>query len=121
MSERIKFTVYRHTWIRGDGSGVLLNDHGCRCCLGHLARDLGIPDDKLRGFGTPAYSGAEGFPASLVTDAACHSNTEACINIVQINDAPTSDEDVREARLSAAFRAIGIDVEFRDSAEVTEP
>ncbi len=124
MSERIKFTVYRDTWLRGIGShnSFLLAHDGKRCCLGHMARDLGADDGALLEVCTPRASSKEvRWPESfLATDEAeITRNSDLAFRLMSINDDETLSDVEREERLTATLAQAGIDVEFRDSAEVT--
>lgn len=109
MTERIKFTVFRDTWLRG-GDSCLLDGAGNRCCLGHLARDMGIDDDSLEDEAMPHNVPSPLWPAllgngkdSLAWDAAI------------TNDDTEITNEQREERLVARFAREGIDVEFKDS------
>jgi hypothetical protein len=120
VTERIKFTVFRDTWLRGAGDGLLLDSNGKRCCLGFLGQQLGCSDGALVDTAMP--QGLEGgeadkFPASLVGTSATGypAATKICNDIASLND--EVDAKDREPRLTELFAKADIDVEFRDSAD----
>lgn len=118
MSERIKFTVFRDKWLRGIPEGsCLLSDTGSRCCLGHLARDLGATDDFLIRYSAPASSargGFSGWPQFLLTENG--RNSEVAFQLMRVNDLGGLSESEREAELTELFAKAGIDVTFVDGA-----
>lgn len=125
MSERIKFTVYRDTWLRGrsTASSSLLDESGMRCCLGHLARDLGAEDSAIDGACTPRGAlGSVNWPPFLLTTPQRASeairNSADAFALMGINDDVALSDTEREAQLTSRFAENGVDVEFRDSAEV---
>ncbi len=118
MSERIKFTVWRDKWLRGNSQRSALRiETGCMCCLGFLAKTLGATDELIDGYGTPEEVGAIEWPESLVVQGEDrHEDTDVCESIVYINDEAGYDDDEREAHLRDLFARAGIDIEFRDGA-----
>lgn len=117
--QRLKFTVYRESWLRGNGtaSGLLLD--GQRCCLGFLGKACGIPDDEMRQKAEPESIDPmliRLWPRSIVNLS--KTNTALCSNIIEENDCDDYDaDDLREVALSALFADAGIDVEFVDGRE----
>lgn len=51
--EKLKFTVNREEWLRGQNYGCLLDEDGMKCCLGFAALALGYSQDKIRDIGRP--------------------------------------------------------------------
>ena len=118
MSERIKFTVWRGKWLRGNSQrSALLVENGCMCCLGFLAKTLGATDELIDGHGTPEEVRAIPWPESLVAqgELKCE-DTEVCMSIVYANDDDGYADDERESHLRDLFARAGIDIEFRDGA-----
>jgi hypothetical protein len=121
VTERIKFTVFRNTWLRGGGDGNLLDAAGCRCCLGFLGRQLGCSDDDQRDVGLPQeLDSASKWPTNLVAlvddeDGSSFMGTCALDEIIGVNDSMTTSDDAREQQLTELFAALSIDVDFKDS------
>jgi hypothetical protein len=128
VTERIKFTVWRDKWLRGDPkNSCLLNDQGCRCCLGFLGQEVDIADRHQLSVGLPhevSYQSADAakkWPVGLLeaTDADDDSSehfreSTVCNSIVHINDNKRLTDEERETKLTEQFASVGIDVEFRD-------
>lgn len=112
-----EFTVDRRTWARGQRNGepALLNEQGCRCCLGFYAAACGVPDadmsneqspGSIYGWETKLIHAGEGAGGIYHVDAQCTTL------LMRTNDATNLTEDEREARLTEQFAAIGITVRF---------
>lgn len=121
MSERIKFTVWRDEWLRGQGTETssLLDADGKRCCLGHLARDLGAKDSDLVEVRSPRGALGDvdwpGFLLSRDLDSPIRNSADA-FELMRINDSTYGTEEERERVLTELFAEHGIDVEFRDGS-----
>ena len=115
---RVRFTVYRETWARGGHEGTrLLGEDGMRCCMGHLARDLGVADAACldRSITPRRAYGAAGFqplPDPAVDRYLRVANSGA--SFVAVNDDPSIPDGEREALLTEMFADQGIDVTFVD-------
>lgn len=112
MTDRVHFVVYRDKWIRGGNfeSCLLDTDTGCRCCLGHLARDVGIGDNEIKHAVMPYEAPSDLWPASLVP----HYQDCLAWDAANTNDNTEIDDAERERRLTERFARDGIEVEFRD-------
>lgn len=121
---RKRFTVDRKTWLRGKGrSSVLLDDKGCRCCLGFAAQQLcGIADSVLFGKTTPA-SLPRLFANTIPQLVRVHdgiipehngefSDSAQGNMIMHFNDTCGLFDEEREELLTKRFAELGIDVEF---------
>lgn len=116
MSDRIKFTVYRDTWMRGC-AGKLFSE-GKRCCLRFLGNACGIPDTALSELGEPEEASPENWPETIVTpgdDETSPQTTTLCQYIIGVNDDTEITDETREPRLIEYFDAAGVDVEFLDT------
>lgn len=117
--ERVKFTVYRDTWARGGrpGSSLLDPEDGWRCCLGHLARDLGVSDDACAGrtyFPRRKYDeNLEEVPDPRIDR---YRRIVESAQFVRVNDDPNMSDVDREALLTEMFSDSGVDVSFVDTA-----
>lgn len=119
MSRR-RFTVYRESWLRGNGtaSGLLLN--GQRCCLGFLGKACGIPDGEMYQVADPESVAPElqSLWPETILSAESKTHTRLCGNILEENDCDDFETDeLREVALSALFADAGIDVTFADGSE----
>lgn len=112
---RVAFTVYRGTWSRGVGEGTsLLSEDGRRCCLGHLARDLGVPDADVR---LRAFVPRVRFIGERRVDspaAELYLRIAKGAAFVSVNDNPDIPDEEREALLTEMFADAGADVAFVD-------
>lgn len=118
----MKFTVERSSWDRGNGNGMLVGPRG-NCCLGFLGLACGMSEEDLREIGVPEETvehcredeGSMRWPKELVywNDERGRYRDRSCVgDIVDANDDARMDDAEREARLTALFSRIGIDVEF---------
>ncbi len=103
------FTVDRATWLRGNTNGAtLLDEEGCRCCVGFLARDMGHSDTEMFCRSTLtdlSYENAN-LPSGL---ADADEETGA---IYAVNDDDSLTDGQREATLTRLFADIGVEVRF---------
>jgi hypothetical protein len=117
-----RFTVMRSNWDRGNKQGQLLGSNGM-CCLGFLGAACGVPDADLRGQGLPeettSISDVESrWPAKIVQwkddGAGCAEwhDTRLVSELIEVNDDPHLDDEVREERLTALFKKADLEVEF---------
>lgn len=115
-----KLVIDRSKWYRGKGgedSRLLLAD-GQMCCLGFDLLRRGLQPQDIRGVGTPDQLNAEEDAlAGLITvcEECGSSHYELSAvgeGLVDTNDLTTLDEPTREAKLTALFAEIGVDVEF---------
>lgn len=115
---RTRFTVYRETWVRGGRTPTrLLTDEGGRCCLGHLARDLGIGDEACLGrtfFPRRSYDGNLDEIPSPPIDRYLRIAESA--PFVSVNDNDSISDAEREALLTEMFADGGVDVTFVDGS-----
>jgi len=106
-----KFVVDRSTWNNGrHGKGLaeLLNKKGYRCCLGFVASQCGVSDEKLLKVLQPKYLKAWIRP---LTDLH-FKETELSKIAMDINDSPSLNDDQREFRLKELFAEHGYSIEF---------
>jgi hypothetical protein len=127
MSERpTEFVVQRSKWLRGKEDGtVLLDQHGCMCCLGFVAKQCGVTDYNLLDSGLPSSMGlsegdedAQRIGGVLLTPQRYSSSPGSWRDAdlvevaVEINDSTTLTDDEREARLTALFAKHGYTLRF---------
>lgn len=118
-AKKIKFTVRRKNWLRGNtDTSTLLNDTGSMCCLGFLGRACGIKQKDLLFRDTPASCAdiAESYPKSIVKkkkDKTWYVNSDICFQIMNINDKDKLSLSERESKLKTLFKKAGIEVTFK--------
>ncbi len=105
----MKFTVERKKWIRGRPHGsCLLKSNGHMCCLGFLAKELGIQDKKLFYVQLPDMLAEDG----LTVEQSEFSDID-WRDIVSTNDSYQVESN-REEVLKELFLEAGYQVEFVD-------
>jgi len=108
----MKVVIERAKWVRGGKNGwsSLLNDKGCMCCLGFVAKAHGYEDKHLLGAGFTPRDGKTRWSGALSWLGGIGGE---CAEIAGINDVTGQDEDaVRERKLTARFAEHGIELEF---------
>lgn len=138
MEAKQTFVVAREKWMRGGSSDTaLLTLDGMRCCLGFVAAQCGIADDRITTIAEPldiddalglvpdenAKHPLVELSRELDDDGYCSvsaQNTELSGDAIEINDSPSIDDAEREKRLSAAFTKHGYAIEFVDTREQLE-
>jgi hypothetical protein len=106
--------INRHTWLRGRQGSVLLRPRDQkRCCLGQCLGDAGVPDSILENRSTPGSIERRIVPDAWrwLLNEDCPSNSEACLRLMEANDARMTEEG-RETRLIELFARNGVQVEF---------
>jgi hypothetical protein len=119
------FTITRERWLRGDAPdgklSYLRDREGDQCCLGFYASACGISDEVLLERTSPDEVGGPGeadIPHQmqwLVTKDALGEgrvSSDACDELMWLNDKPFFDPVARELAIAKAFAAQGITVEF---------
>lgn len=111
---RVRLTIYRETWARGGRTParLLSEEDGSRCCLGHLARDLGIPDSAC--LGRIFYPRRSYDDEGAVADPAIerYLSIAKAAEFVSVNDNPTMSDPEREGLLTEMFADRDVDVSF---------
>lgn len=123
----MKFVIDRSKWRcggnsynkQGLGETQLLNEEGYMCCLGQISCQLGIPENKLLGYGTPS--------SLNIANILCHSfeyygspiyrSSVLASKAMQINDNGFLSNKEREIRLIELFNDHHHELEFVDNAE----
>jgi hypothetical protein len=105
------FVVDRKTWLRGSLSAELLTTDGTRCCVGFLAKEMGVSDDDMRHCQV-LHEVIEDAESSLPGPLRSPSMVVGNDNIYVANDDHQVSDTAREARLTELFAAIGIEVRF---------
>lgn len=117
----MKFTVDRRTWYRGKGSSssVLLNDDDMRCCIGFVAEQCGIPDEKLANLKSLhsctknlEYIEPTTFPRWMNSVKSQGYASSDLMEAYQTNDNRMINDDAREKQLIAIFARNGDELEF---------
>lgn len=128
MSDRIKLTIPRSQWLRGEGgssSWLLRPSDGKLCCLGHALRACGRTDDELRLIKTPntgfRYNSETGkdvnscTPPGTGTPLERHQPVaESLMTLMHVNDHGDMVPDERERLIAEGLGKYGFDVEFVD-------
>ena len=127
----MEFTVDRSLWARGKkfdqyGDSRLLNEFGCMCCLGFLAKACGYEDEQLDGTADPEelfkQEHEDLWPDGLLRESSDDDlefrsgydrwNTDACHDIINTNDDETIGDELREEMLTILFARLGIKIVF---------
>jgi len=48
-----KYTIDRKKWVRGNGTGTLVNDSECLCIMGFVMQAAGVTLNEMFGYSTP--------------------------------------------------------------------
>lgn len=128
------FVVDRKKWLRGEGdeNSCLLTRGNRMCCLGFYAEACGLDRKVIRNIATPsnAVKVTKGEPTAvdreyrevsrksdvvwktkLVNISGDDSIT--CGRMMSVNDDEDITDEVRETKLTALFKALGIKVKFK--------
>lgn len=120
----MKLIIDRRIWLRGEGDAddnpadpacLLRESDGKRCCVGIYLRALGVPDSELKG--VREAQGVRGLPADAhwLVDSHEHrmiQNSQAGLDLYDLNDAKRPGGVVREARIRKKFAEHGVEVRF---------
>lgn len=116
MSEHPReFVVQRSKWLRGDPmNSALLDEDGCRCCLGFVSSQCGVPDRHMLERATPSVilHSTEPVVGVLVQATARRKHTELARHAIPLNDSAMLTDDEREAKLAALFAEHGYALRF---------
>jgi hypothetical protein len=116
--DRMKFTVDRKMWFRGQGADEsrMLRTDGKRCCIGFVGKQCRVPDKDMRNkkvidaIKTPSSKAL--FPVWMTKD--CYSVKRDIDRAYGMNDCPLMSETEREQRLKELFLRNGDEIEFVD-------
>ncbi len=114
----IKVVIERSKWLRGTGDGTLLDDNGCKCCLGFLGKVCGYTDKDIKRKGTPADLNTKSFannkwPESILEPDGRY-NTKLTDDLTTANDSTTLKGANKERRVKSLGKQGGIDFVFVD-------
>lgn len=116
-----EFVVKRSQWLRGDfENSYLSNDKGMKCCLGFYSCAAGFLDKDIKMQGAPNElvdsSGKvwDTFLLESPTEDSESCNSNACFDLMSINDDDTSDDAEKEFLLKEKFAEHGVKVTFVD-------
>ena len=124
-----KITINRTTWLRGDGNGKLLDEHGMMCCIGQACEQLGVSRDDLLYNGAVAdlINGGVNVPKQFSTvdkTALTHKcgkcghedgqlkEKDTLLAAYEINDSRDTSDAYKEEALVPVFAQLGLAVEF---------
>jgi len=116
MRKVSKLTIDRAKWknqacdINVYGYTKLLNPEGNMCCLGFLARKIGVKDILNRGMPTSCKGSPEGIP-HLVDKVTGH--TDFATEAIVINDGFHETSKQKERELTRLFKKEGIELTFK--------
>lgn len=118
MSKNIKkLVIDRALW----GSASLLRRDGRMCCLGHLGKACGVPDEAMFNVGTPdglLKIESNKYPRKFDNTRWANYNDFGVVDIAtEINDSNKSLKE-KEYRLKILFKAHGINLSFKGKSEV---
>ncbi len=125
MSEPFKVTIYRDSWMRGEGGAKLLNPSTKRmCCLGQILCQAGVSLDDLVDHSTPSRfvrTSGTVIPQScnlLLKKTPGYVSTADSIEsdrAMQINDWQSFQSDQeRETKLIPVLQKLGFEPTFVD-------
>jgi hypothetical protein len=113
----MKFTVDRKTWYRGNGpsGSALLREDGCRCCIGFVGQQCGVPDEALLNVRSVEYlklgdQQKAKFP-EWMWEFVGHSYA-GIEQAYHINDDRFMNDEERETQLKTIFANNGDEIEF---------
>lgn len=125
----MKFTIDRRTWYRGrKNSALIINNpqvkpefQGYSCCLGHIAKQCGIPDNTLKGIATPkSLRGLVSLDSEFMDKLTDYKvmpygtmmNSPTCSSMMEVNDNRVIEDKNREAELIFLAAKLGWTLEF---------
>lgn len=99
---------------RGHGVTYMLNLEGYMCCLGQVAKQLGVSDEAQRRKRNPCHVGAECLVGILITSTGSRGveDTDLADRAIEINDDKTIGPAERERLLAEHFATHGHEIEF---------
>lgn len=119
-----EFTIDRSKWRRGDGGGVLLDDGGCGCVLGHLLAACGVAREPLSQSEVPSDPKVRRLLSGDLEELLLRRHSDPDSSSVSVSGRTLfscaalaendlgGDEGRREARLIDLFRRAGITLRF---------
>ena len=115
-----KLTIDRKRWLRGTGSGLLLDrSNNKMCCLGFYSIACGLPKKLITNHGCPAdiemiYDMPLPEPMQWLRsmDFGRVKSSQLADKLMRANDKISLDPEVREERITRYFAKKGIEVEF---------
>ena len=115
-----QFTIIREKWLRGDeDTSMLLDDTGCRCCLGSYLQACGLTDAQLQDRHVPADVRG-GLPVEaqwlrrVIPIEGARQFTQD-FHLMEVNDNEALTDAEREASITKLFKEQGIEVLFVDA------
>ena len=110
----MKLTIERERWSRGVREHFRLkNPDGTMCCLGFLGELCGVRQDLLKTDGIPRQEYSPDWPGWLFDELpGDYGSSHRLYKMTMANDDTKISEEEREARVSAAFAEVGVEVEF---------
>lgn len=116
-----EFVVKRSQWLRGDFENSYLADNtGKKCCLGFYSCAAGFLDKDIKMQGAPnelVDSSGKVWDTFLLGHPSEDSepcNSDACFDLMSINDYDEYDDAEREDLLKEKFAEHGVKVTFID-------
>lgn len=105
----IKCEIDRKKWYRGHGSmySRLLKTDGSMCCMGFLAKEMGVNDWAI--LDVPSFS-----QANTVLMDFHDKHEEYVFKLYETNDMQGLDEDSRETQIQQFGKEIGVDFAFKN-------
>lgn len=126
MENRLKVTVDRSRWFRGQGGekSRLLMASGKMCCLGFACIAAGHTSDEIMEVATPnglereLLPGVEQYRKALSGDMGIVEAIDNPIHrAINVNDDVRIIDQERESQLQEILAQVGIDMEFVDSVQ----
>lgn len=102
---------FRH----GEGNTAMLNPEGYMCCLGHFAKQFGVPDDKLLSTINPHHlaSVLEGkkYDPAMLSSSEANLNSDLACDLIRINDNPMTSMAEKIVSIREKLEAAGHELE----------
>lgn len=111
-------TIKRSKWLRGASEAFLRNpDTGKMCCLGFLARKVGLSTRQINDKREPedltqCITGLTKILNDFVSEVPFLENTNICVDLMSTNDDTTIDDKIREKQIKDLGKGIGVTFKF---------
>lgn len=120
-----KFTIKRSKWSRapsmlnapGNWENSLLNPDGTKCCLGFYADSCGLQSKDIKCVSSPMQViniQNKNWDTFLTENLGneYEYNAKDCVELIDINDDPTTTDKFKEKQIAKIFEKHGVKVKF---------
>jgi hypothetical protein len=108
------FVVQRSKWLRGafGEASTLLNAQGRSCCLGFVARQCGVADERMLNKHRPSDTRETDRLGGVLVKLTDGTDTALTRTAMAINDSGVFNDPEREAQLTQLFKRAGYTLRF---------